>query len=109
MDRYLDALVRETGEAIDFGLALSPYGTLHITYMSDSATGYTDPDAWRPNYNAILNTLEPSLHHIYAHLKEQGAQALVSRGQRQECLIRTLRHTQRTQALSTAALYLDPG
>jgi hypothetical protein len=52
------------GEEIDCFIGLSRRGTLHIVWLSDNATGHVAPDAWRPVYRALPNTLEPLLRRM---------------------------------------------
>ena len=102
MGRYLSHIM-ETGEEIDGMLCLSRYGTFYIIDMSDEANGYVDLDAWRPNYNAIPNTLEAHLRRI-PEPQPSAFMRLI-----QGLLNRRSWPTPGVQNLGMETAYLDPG
>lgn len=70
MDARLIQLRERAGDDIDYGIALGRYGTLHLIFLSDNASGYVDPEAWqtRPDFSAIDLTLEDAPNYLWHNI-----------------------------------------
>jgi len=87
---------RAGGEEIDCFIGLSHRGTLHIVWLSDNATGYIAPDAWRPVYTMTFDALTEERQPDYAWHN-----VLLQRV--------SAAHAPVFAAACTTALHLDPG
>lgn len=103
MNRYLDNVVAELGEDIQYLIALSIYGTLHIVSVSDNAMSIRPTDHWQNNPKVTGKTL------CAEYLPDWLVQFPQLLQQTQEYLSAMSGPKQRMRALDSKSVFLEPG